>query len=125
MYKLTKSSSIIRLADGASIPNATGNIDYDKYQVWLAEGNLPAPSDPDPVQSAALKIEAIERQSMLPRAAREFMIGVMEDKAIAAGAARTPPLSAAQSIAALRAGNIGYRKVKEQDEQIAVLRGQP
>lgn len=68
------------------------------------------------------KISAMETQALIPRAVREFMVSVIEREAVAAGAARTPPLTPEQSIAVLRAGNSGYRKVKELDESIAVLR---
>lgn len=45
-YKLTKGSSIIRVADGASIPADPANSDYADYQKWLAAGNTPDPADP-------------------------------------------------------------------------------
>ena len=45
-YKLTKGSSIIRVADGASIPADPANRDYAEYQAWLAAGNTPDPADP-------------------------------------------------------------------------------
>ena len=44
MYKLSSSTSIIRLVDNASIPNDTGNRDYVEYLDWLAEGNTPEPA---------------------------------------------------------------------------------
>ena len=48
MYKLTNSSTITRIADGASIPADPANTDYAAYLQWLSEGNTPAPADPIP-----------------------------------------------------------------------------
>lgn len=41
MYKLIGTKSVKRLADGACIPFANGNRDYEEYKQWLAEGNIP------------------------------------------------------------------------------------
>ena len=43
MYKLIGTKSVQRLADGACIPFADGNMDYEEYKQWLAEGNIPEP----------------------------------------------------------------------------------
>ena len=48
MYKLTTSTSITRLADGASIPADTANTDYVAFLNWLSEGNTPEPADIPP-----------------------------------------------------------------------------
>ena len=37
--------TVLRLSDMASIPFAQGNIDYQEYLEWVAEGNTPQPAD--------------------------------------------------------------------------------
>ena len=41
MYKLIGTISVKRLTDGACIPFVDGNIDYEEYKQWLANGNTP------------------------------------------------------------------------------------
>lgn len=45
MYKLTQSTSMIRMTDNALIPADANNSDWQKYQQWLADGNTPQPAD--------------------------------------------------------------------------------
>ena len=51
MYKLHKSftaneiNAVQRLSDGAFIPFAEDNTDYQAYLKWLSEGNEPLPAD--------------------------------------------------------------------------------
>ena len=51
MYKLTNSTTIIRIEDNAFIPMDPANTDYAQYLIWLSEGNEPEPADiiPEPV----------------------------------------------------------------------------
>ena len=37
--------AIIRIEDGAVIPMAADNADYQEYLEWVAEGNTPAPAE--------------------------------------------------------------------------------
>ena len=51
MYKETINSfggepaCVIRTSDGACIPFAEGNTDYQAFLKWLEEGNTPLPAD--------------------------------------------------------------------------------
>lgn len=72
MYKLTNTSNIIRTEDGATIPAAQENIDYETYLAWVASGNTPAPADiPDPAIEVAEKLARVRevREAILNRLA--------------------------------------------------------
>lgn len=88
--------------------------------VEMTASEVDAFLNPDPPPDYLGQIEALEREHMAPRYLRDFTLGAMEREAIVIGASQG--LSEAQAIAALRAGNAGYRKLKELDEQIAALR---
>lgn len=66
-----KGLSIIRLADGAAIPAARGNVDYEEYLQWVDAGNSPT-SGVTADEERALKWEAIK----LERDRRRFDGGV-------------------------------------------------
>lgn len=55
-YQLTSNpNTILRVADGAYIPTAPGNKDYQAYLAWVAAGNT---ADPTPVPSKPTSITA-------------------------------------------------------------------
>lgn len=56
MYKLTNTTSIIRLTDNAMIPADKLNIDYQEYQLWLSKGNTPEPVDAETVEQIQARI---------------------------------------------------------------------
>jgi len=60
-YQLTHYETIKRLSDNAFIPQDPANTDYQKYLLWLEEGNEPLPPDPEPTPeplTAQQKLEA-------------------------------------------------------------------
>ena len=50
MYRLTQFGGSIIREDGACIPFADGNTDYEQYKQWLSEGNTPDPYVPTPAE---------------------------------------------------------------------------
>ena len=74
MYKLTNTSTIIRLFDGASIPADPANTDYANYLAWLSEENTPEPADvPDPRLAILNQIAELEA-SITQRRLREAIL---------------------------------------------------
>jgi hypothetical protein len=76
MYKLNKNStSITRLADGASIPADTANSDYAEYLEWLAEGNVPTPADVPPAPTYK-ELRAAEYPSIVDQLDKIYHTGI-------------------------------------------------
>jgi hypothetical protein len=76
MYKLTKHTSILRLADNASIPADPANRDYAEYLEWLAAGNDPLPADPTSnprIAEIKARLDQIDIESI--RALRSKSVG--------------------------------------------------
>ena len=64
MYKL-QNNSIKRLSDGAIIPIANGNMDYEEYKQWLSEGNT---HEPEYTEEELLAKEALEAKQLAEQA---------------------------------------------------------
>lgn len=119
IYKLTGEGYVIRdgdtkvpITDTPEFPNT--NPDYLAYLQWLADGGVPLPADPVVLtpDEAQARIDALERQYLMPRIARESFIFQAEERALAMGL----------TLEYLRAKNKGYAGLKALDEQIQALR---
>lgn len=84
MYKLTKHTGIIRLADNASIPNDPANCDYAAYLEWLSAGNTPKDADlrSNPrVDEIKSRLAQIDLESIRSLRAKASVRGKPEDDA--------------------------------------------
>lgn|SRR5574341_51018 len=86
MYRLTKSSVIIRLADNACIPADEGNADYRDYLAWIAAGNTPDPAPVVDGRPVVLADYRSRRETYLDRLAG---IAVFTDDPLVKAAAKT------------------------------------
>jgi hypothetical protein len=75
MYKLTDNTFIIRLADGANIPDDPANTDYANYLEWVEEGNTPEAADvsPDPTYK---ELRAAEYPSVVDQLDKIYHTGI-------------------------------------------------
>ncbi|MCP3966615.1 MAG: hypothetical protein GY750_14075 [Lentisphaerae bacterium] len=65
MYKL-RTNGVIRIEDGAVIPNDSKNRDWQIYQAWLAAGNTPEAADIEPTPRRMLtKLYIVDRMHVL------------------------------------------------------------
>lgn len=82
-YQLTATESVIRTADGASIPNDPANRDRAEYEQWLADGGVPDPYvEPEPVPPTLTQGEEVlfdhenrlrELEGKVPMTKSEFL----------------------------------------------------
>jgi hypothetical protein len=73
MYQLTTSTSIIRLSDGAFIPNDPGNTDYREYLDWLEAGNTPEPAPEPPAPPVLTPAEKLAAAGLTVAELRELL----------------------------------------------------
>lgn len=87
-YKWIKlNQTVQRLSDGAYIPNATDNKDWQSFQIWLAiQGNTPLAPDPAPTaadvvsdQRAGAIIEILTDPSANAKALRDIILLAMNE----------------------------------------------
>jgi len=102
------------MEDGAYIPADENNADYQKYIEWVNQGNSASAASADPLPTVQSLIDAIERDTLMNRAVREFILLSAESAASAQG---VPP-------AQLYAANPAYKAVKDTDTAISLLRDQ-
>ena len=65
MYSIDFLGNIIRDLDGATISYDMGNIHYQEYLDWIAEGNTPLPYEPpvvDPKEQARADLAATDKE---------------------------------------------------------------
>lgn len=122
MYQLTPFNSVIRLADAVCIPFDYANADYQVYLSWVGLGNTPAPAPPlDMAAAAKSALAALERDTMMGRGLREYLLVSMQDLAMRqAEQARAEGYDTdAQTILA---GNVAWTKLVQINAQATALR---
>jgi hypothetical protein len=72
-YQLTTSTSIIRLSDGAFIPNDPGNCDYREYLEWVEAGNTPEPAPVPPVSPVLTPAEKLAAAGLTVAELRQLL----------------------------------------------------
>ena len=75
MYKLTDNTSIIRILDGASIPNDPANSDYAAYLEWVEDGNTPEAADVPPAPTYK-ELRAAEYPSIVDQLDKIYHTGI-------------------------------------------------
>lgn len=123
-YKLTSSTTILRLSDGACIPADPANTDYAAYLAWLAEGNTPEPADVPPPPTKAERIRALEAQASDAQAkvTRQALLALALEKACAALAAAGLTPSEVHEV--LMTGDNGYRALFLLEQKVEDIRAE-
>jgi hypothetical protein len=104
MYKLTQSTHIIRLSDGAMIP--VGNADYADYLRWVEAGNTPEPADIPPTPPVPTQFELDQARYAKRAAVKDELISWMAADnmgRVRAGTWTVPQLTALMADAQIKA----------------------
>ena len=103
MYSIDFLGNIIRDLDGATISYDMGNIHYQEYLDWIAEGNTPLPYEPPvvgPKEQAMADLMATDKE--MARIAEDLINTLIAKGVIAAQDLPKPAMSKIFDRAALR-----------------------
>ena len=123
MYKLTNTTHITRLVDGACIPADKANADYTEYLRWLSDGNTPEPVGLISPLAKDQQIAALLTAKGVTRLLVQLTIEVSEDKARAL--APSYGMTAEQAIAYAYSKNKSYRECKDLEAAIRAIEVAP
>lgn len=124
MYKQIDNTVIQRLSDNVFIPANEANADYQEYLTWEAEGNKPeAAEGPDDTLIAQMRLEALERETMMNRGLREFLMVSMQDLA-RRQSEQMEDLGIIMAPQDILAANSAWVKLVEINSQASTLRAQ-
>ncbi|MEO0035404.1 MAG: hypothetical protein RLZZ501_1427 [Pseudomonadota bacterium] len=65
-YRLTSTTNIIRLTDGAIIPADPTNLDYVAYLAWIEAGGVPEPVPANANAALLAQLDALDAKSVRP-----------------------------------------------------------
>lgn len=126
MYKLTDSTSIKRLSDGASIPADERNTDYAAYLVWLSAGNTPEPADVLPPPPPLEQIRAIENtpevSDAMQRGSRLMALSYALDDLIRIAASKGQTVTRTQAHDWSMVNDSNYKTLYDAEQAIKPLR---
>ncbi|SDN52185.1 hypothetical protein [Polaromonas sp. JS666] len=126
MYKLTDTAVVIRLIDGAYIPEDPSNADRIAYAAWLDGENTPEPADVPPPPSPLSQIRAIERtpevSDAMQRGSRLVALSYALDDLIRVAASKGQSVTRQQAHDWAMLNDSNYKKLYDAEQVIKPLR---